>query len=130
MKGGLTLLALLPALLQTPRCHRVTAASWVVAPSLDTLLHATPLRLLPSLLTCAAALRARRPPPLARPGTTVYALYDYTGTNSDELSFAFDDEFTIQESISLVEPGWIKVTNSQGALGIVPANYVEIEMDT
>ena len=60
-------------------------------------------------------------------GGTVYALYDYTANNSDELSFAFDDAFTVQAQQREAEPGWLTVRDDGGKEGIVPANYFEAD---
>eukprot|EP00055_Hartaetosiga_balthica_P011673 m.53894 g.53894 ORF g.53894 m.53894 type:complete len:437 (-) comp7691_c1_seq1:49-1359(-) len=58
-----------------------------------------------------------------RSGSVVRALYAYTGTQVDELSFGEGDTITVSEAED--SDGWLKGTNnSTGASGKFPGNYV------
>jgi hypothetical protein len=59
----------------------------------------------------------------------VLALYDYAAQNTDELALKFDDQLEVVDADPSDEPGWLKVKNEAGAVGIVPANYVEPDSD-
>ncbi len=54
----------------------------------------------------------------------VRAVYDYAGTLADELSFALDDEITIEPSVGL-DAGWMRGRLASGATGIFPG-YTDI----
>lgn len=78
----------------------------------------------------AAAAAVAQPSPAThfQVGTRLHALYDYTATKPDELSFAFDDVLVVTAPPGQVEKGWIKARHeTNGTEGIVPENYVELE---
>ena len=68
-----------------------------------------------------------RPPPVAavippRPKPTVTAKYDYTATQSDELTINVGEKF---EVLDKTDPGWWKVKSvTSGKTGIIPSNYI------
>jgi hypothetical protein len=53
---------------------------------------------------------------------TAKAIYGYTGTNADELSFAEGDDISV---IDTRDADWWKAEHN-GAVFIVPASYVEV----
>ena len=53
----------------------------------------------------------------------VSALYNFTGSNSEELSFSKGDKLVIIDK-PLEDPEWWKARNSRGEIGLVPRNYV------
>lgn len=54
------------------------------------------------------------------------ALYDYTAQNEEEISFKAQDVLYILEK---EDPDWhkaqLKVANTDGPIGLIPANYIE-----
>ena len=54
----------------------------------------------------------------------VSALYDFTGSNGEELSFEKGDKLVIVDK-PLEDPEWWKARNSRGEVGLVPRNYVQ-----
>ena len=55
----------------------------------------------------------------------VTALYNFTGSNSEELSFEKGDKLVIIDKPP-EDPEWWKARNSRGETGLVPRNYVQI----
>jgi len=55
---------------------------------------------------------------------TVVALYAYSSSNSEELSFNKDETLEIVEK-PLVDPEWWRARNQEGAFGLIPRNYVQ-----
>lgn len=55
----------------------------------------------------------------------VVALYSFTSTNDQELSFEKDDRLEILDRPS-TDPEWYKARNSQGQVGLIPKNYVQV----
>ena len=59
----------------------------------------------------------------------VTALYSFTGSNSEELSFEKGDKLVIIDKPP-EDPEWWKARNSRGDVGLVPRNYVQIMEDS
>ncbi|XP_022242204.1 cytoplasmic protein NCK1-like isoform X1 [Limulus polyphemus] len=55
----------------------------------------------------------------------VTALFAYTAQNKEELSFQKDENLEVIEK-PVNDPGWWKVRNQNGEIGLVPKTYVEV----
>ena len=64
-----------------------------------------------------------KPPPVPRRNHYLLALYDYTASDGDELSFSEGDKLTLV-SKSDCPDGWMKCTLN-GKEGMIPENYVK-----
>lgn len=63
-----------------------------------------------------------------RTSEIVTALYSFTGSNSEELSFEKGDKLVIIDKPP-EDPEWWRARNSRGDVGLVPRNYVQIVDD-
>lgn len=55
----------------------------------------------------------------------MYALYSYTATNPDELSFALGELLKIESrEAERIDDPWWRATNAKGEAGLVPSNYL------
>jgi len=58
---------------------------------------------------------------------TLYALYDYTGLEDDELSFVKGDVLQIHSTeVERADGGWWLATDVHGRTDNVPSNYVGV----
>lgn len=55
----------------------------------------------------------------------VVALYPFTGTSDQELSFEKGDRLEILERPA-ADPEWYRARNGQGQIGLVPKNYLQV----
>lgn len=55
----------------------------------------------------------------------VVALYPFTGTSDQELSFEKGDRLEILER-PVTDPEWYRARNGQGQIGLVPKNYLQV----
>jgi len=56
----------------------------------------------------------------------VVALYPFTGTSDQELSFEKGDRLEILERPA-ADPEWYRARNGQGQIGLVPKNYLQVK---
>lgn len=57
----------------------------------------------------------------------VVALYPFTGTSDQELSFEKGDRLEILERPP-ADPEWYRARNGQGQIGLVPKNYLQVNI--
>ena len=57
----------------------------------------------------------------------VVALYSFTSTNDQELSFEKGDRLEILDRPPS-DPEWLKARNNQGQTGLIPKNYVQVSL--
>ena len=62
---------------------------------------------------------------MRRPGATVYAAFDYTAENTDELTFSVGDQLTVLQCSDDVETEWWWCQRSEFR-GYVPQNLVAV----
>lgn len=55
------------------------------------------------------------------------AIYDYASQNEDELDLREGEKYMVLNDQSPVD-GWIKVQNERKAVGLVPSNYLKIQI--
>lgn len=55
----------------------------------------------------------------------VVALYSFTSTNGQELSFEKGDRLEVLDRPPS-DPEWYKARNNQGQIGLIPKNYVQV----
>ena len=56
----------------------------------------------------------------------VVALYSFTSTNDQELSFEKGDRLEILDRPPS-DPEWYKARNNSGQIGLIPKNYVQVD---
>lgn len=57
----------------------------------------------------------------------VVALYSFSATNDQELSFDKGDRLEVIDRPQ-ADPDWYKARNSHGQIGLIPRNYVQVHI--